>query len=113
MSNLKMYMGYSRAGGSEFGAVLIFAHTVREARIVGFTELLTDEYIDFAANLIPHENTWLLENADQDKLKNNIPHVIDNPKTCNDCELWGHSKILDNGSCEECENEILWGLKDE
>ncbi|MDQ7818716.1 MAG: hypothetical protein RDU14_16945 [Melioribacteraceae bacterium] len=106
-TKLKPYMGYSRAGGSKEGAVLIFAHTAREAKKLTFPELKgwcgDQEWIDVAVNRLKGE--WLYAEADQEMLKNNIPHVIDCPKsTCKQCECWG-SKLNEEGICEDCIEE--------
>ena len=106
---LKSYMGYSRGAGSEEGAVLIFAHSVKEARKVGWNKLgsdLTDEYIDFAARLI-RKAPWLREEANAIKLANDEAHVIDNPKSCVECEKWGVYPIGEDELCEECRDDQL------
>lgn len=102
---LNIYMGYSRYGGAEEGAILIFAHTVREARSIGWRILPLDtEFIDFAA-LRLRNNDWLYEEANQDKLMAGIPHAIDDPNTCQACEHWGASPIGNDGFCEGCRYE--------
>jgi hypothetical protein len=101
---LNTYMGYSRGAGPEEGAVLIFAHSVREARRVGWNSFgseLTDEYIDFAATRI-RKSPWLNEEADGLKFANDEPHVIDNPDCCMECGQWGQSPIGLDHLCEEC-----------
>ena len=106
---LKTYMGYSRATGAEEGAILIFAHSVKEARKVGWNTLgstLTDEYIDFAATLL-RNTPWLRDEAYGLKLANDQAHVIDNPKSCKECETWGMYPIGEDGLCEECRDDQL------
>lgn len=99
---LNIYMGYSRYGGAEEGAILVFAHTSREARAIGWGEAPFDtEFIDFAALRLRNKD-WLYEEANQEKLIAGIPHVNDNPETCSACECWGDSPIGDDGLCEEC-----------
>lgn len=90
---LKPYMGFSRAGGSVEGAVLIFAHNAREAKKVGWGSLVYDicdgEYTDFAVRLI-RDGEYLFSDADPEKLKADQAHVIESPKSvCSNCELWG------------------------
>ena len=101
---LNAYMAFSRNAGSEEGAVLVFAHSVQEARVVGWkltaTEL-TDEYIDFGAKRIRH-SPWLIKEAIQIKLLIDEPHVIDEPLCCAECGLWGQSPIGEDGFCEDC-----------
>jgi hypothetical protein len=110
---LNMYMGYSREMGPGEGAVLIFAHTAREARKIawaGFVFLDTD-YLDFAVNRLWNKD-WLYEEADQDKLDADTPHVIDSPKGCESCWHWGHEPIGDDDLCNSCRHEILENMVD-
>lgn len=105
---LNIYMGYSRAGGSSEGAVLIFAHTVKEAKKIGWyicSDMMVDEYIDMAVNRLRNED-YLYAQADQEKLDNSIAHVIDNPKICIECETWGSSPIGDDGFCDTCRSML-------
>ena len=99
---LKPYMGYSAFAGEEEGAVLIFARTAREARKIGYqaASFITDEYIDFAVHFM-RNSTFLYADADQAKLRNNIPHVIDQPTLCKCCEFWG-MELDAAGLCENC-----------
>lgn len=110
-TKLKPYMGYSRAGGSEEGACLIFAHNGKEAKKLAFEELKgwfdEQEWIDVAVNRLKGE--WLYQEADQENLKNNFPHVVDNPMTCKKCETWGHETYID-GVCEDC-RELIEDIK--
>ena len=106
---MNMYMGFSRAFTPIEGAILIFAHTAREARKVGWNGFgfeLTDEYIDFSVRRIRSSHKWLFLEADRFKLAAGIPHVIDNPRTCKMCEMWGHAEISEDGLCEDCKAEI-------
>jgi hypothetical protein len=43
----------------------------------------------------------LYKEADQEKLEQNIPHVIEDPAACKTCEMWG-SPIDENGFCSQC-----------
>ena len=106
-TELKPYMGYSRAGGSAEGAVLIFAHTAREAKKYAFEELQgwysDQEWIDVAIKKLKGEH--LYKEADQENLQKNIPHVIDCPKsTCKQCECWG-LELNEDGICSYCIDE--------
>ena len=101
-------MGYSRAGGACEGAVLIFAHNIKEAKKIGFyamSGMITDEYIDTAVNLIREE--FIYEQAPEwskKKLADGIPHVVDNPLSCKGCNLWGY-ELNEDGYCEDCQAE--------
>lgn len=105
---MNAYMGFSRSLGAHEGAVLIFAHTAREAKKVGWYAVclfFTMEFTDMAVRRL-RDSDWLFLEANQDKLTNDIPHVIDNPHTCKCCELWGRAEILDNGLCEDCNADV-------
>ncbi len=99
---LKPYMGYSQVAGAQEGAILIFAHTVREAKTIGYpagNDLFLTDYIDFAVRLIKDDYNFC--DADKKLLAVDKPHVIDNPTSCKHCELWGFQ--LDSfGVCESC-----------
>jgi len=102
---MKAYMGHSITAGAEEGAILIFAHNCKEARKIGFpdaTYLFGSDWIDFRVKWLKQEAKWLLTQADQEKLKNDIPHVIDNPNICTICELWGSPMV--DGICADCRN---------
>ena len=105
---LNTYMAYSRGAGPEEGAFLIFAHSVQEARTVGWKSFgsdLTDEYIDFTATRI-RKSPWLFDEANAIKFANDEPHVIDSPKGCLNCGFWGQSPIGVDGLCEGCREEF-------
>jgi hypothetical protein len=105
---LNTYMAFSRNAGPEEGAVLVFAHSVKEARKVGWNALsgdLTDEYIDFAIRRI-RKSPWLFNEANDLKLANDEAHVIDNPKSCGHCGLWGIEPIGNDGFCDPCREEL-------
>ena len=104
MSKLKPYMIYSAGAGPEEGAMLVFAHSVREARKIGWQQGgndLTSEYIDLAANIL-RDCPWLYVEADQIKLLNDEPHLVWNIRFCEYCGQWGQSEIGEDGLCEEC-----------
>ncbi len=61
--------------------------------------------VSLASNHTEVLGEHLYKEADQDKLKNNIPHVIDNPRnTCKQCEYWG-SELNEDGICSNCIDE--------
>jgi len=101
---LQAYMIYSRFLGPSEGAGLVFAHSVREARKVGWQRTsgdFTDDFLDFAAKRI-RNSPWILGEANVNKLASDEPHVIDNPRSCSICEHWGHSPIGNDELCEDC-----------
>jgi hypothetical protein len=103
---MNIYMGYSRAAGSEEGAVLIFANTARQAKPLAFYSVigeLCDSYLDVAVRRLRKE-PWLFK----EQLKD-TPHVIDDPKTCSSCHTWGQSEIGEDGFCNDCREEATHG----
>lgn len=102
---LKTYMVYSRFLTPSEGALLVFAHNVQEARVVGWQATsgadLTDDYLDFGACAMKGRD-WLFAEANQEKLSQDIPHLVWDIKSCDECEKWGHSPIGDDGLCDEC-----------
>lgn len=103
---LNMYMGYSAGAGTKMGACLIFAHSAKEARKIGWQEtngMFADEYIDYAVRIL-RGSEWLYKEANKDKLANDIPHVIVDVRSCKNCGLWGISEINEDGLCIMCED---------
>lgn len=104
-TKLKPYMIFSRTAGPMEGAFLAFAHTEREARKIAgqcFLEIV-DSYIDIGARLMRNK-PWLFDDANAEKLANNVPHLIDNPASCHSCFMWGASEII-GGLCADCAAE--------
>jgi len=105
---MKAYMGYSRELGVHEGAVLIFAHSVKEAKRVGWgvmSGMIADEYTDMAVRLI--KDDYMFRQTYQwskNKLEHDEPHVVDSPPSCKGCELWGFD-LNDDGYCSDCEVE--------
>lgn len=102
---LHTYMIYSRSLGSAQGAFLVFAHTGREARKVGWPYAeMTDQYIDLAVMRI-RGSTWLFDQANKEKLNRDEAHVIDDPKSCSSCFFWD-APIGDDGLCSDCREGV-------
>lgn len=94
--SLKMYMGYSGFNGQSEGAVLVFANTAKEAKRLTYENgLVVDEFIDARARLL-QEDRFLRAQQMFD-----YPHVIESPKVCKHCELWG-KEMHDDEQCEDC-----------
>lgn len=99
-------MGYSREAGSQEGAVLIFAHDAKEARKLAYPfvqDWFGDGWTDCAVMYLK-DRTYLFAEANQEKLTRGDPHVVDSPKVCKQCELWGFA-MDDNGICENCQDD--------
>lgn len=97
------YMIYSKPR-SEEGAFLVFAHNWKEARKAGYFHvmfLIGADYTDVAVRRLRNAD-WLFEEANKTKLENDEAHVIDNPKYCKDCNMWGQSRIGDDQLCDDC-----------
>lgn len=106
---LKMYMGYDVADGGSGGSVLVFAHNSNEARKLAYPfihDWLDARLKDVRTRLLTAEH--LRAEGIKAKLDADIPHVIDDPLICLNCELWGSKPIiLKNGTeiCEGCMEE--------
>ena len=95
------YIVYDDSIGPQEGAAMVFAHTAREARKVGYPECRDwhgTAWIDCRARRLPSE-PHLMEQAVSDQ-----PHIVHNPKTCERCGFWG-GKPLEGGGCEFCDAE--------
>lgn len=107
IKKLKPYMVFSRFNGPEEGAFLVFAHTVQEARVTawrsGDGNDLTDDYLDFGASLI-RKAGFLWNEANPILAAKNQAHVVRNVRSCDKCGMWGHSPILANGVCQDCQD---------
>jgi len=105
---LKPYLVYSRSLGSSEGALLAFANTVQQARVVAWKSFdardLTDDYLDLTAKLLRGRD-WLYEEGDSELLANNTPHIVIFVKSCNQCDYWGHSPIGEDGLCNDCRRD--------
>ncbi len=102
---MKIYIGYSRYCGPEEGAVLVFANNAKEARKVAYSSLvglgIVEDWIDCAVRWL-RESDFLFEQADNEKIWKGIAHVIDDPVTCKECEMWGGEQ-LEDGTCSMCD----------
>jgi len=100
---MKPYMAFSRGAGPGEGAVLVIANTARQAKSLVWEHCScfnVEDWIDQSAILI-RNNKGILALADQEKLRANVPHVIDNPEGCIKCECWG-IPLSESGLCEIC-----------
>lgn len=82
------------------GAVLVFATTAREAKKVGFSALdWCDEWVDVRVQ-------WLKDDGHLRHLwDGETEHVVESPPTCQTCQLWGTSELID-GVCEGCREYV-------
>ena len=107
MKLLKAYMGFDRGNGPQEGACLVFAYDAKTARRLTWGILRwwfgDAEWIDCAVKWIKTPPDYLyIEEANREKLANGIPHAIESPECCSNCELWGGERN-DDGTCEYCE----------
>ena len=102
---MKAYIGFSRFCGSEEGAILIFATTVKEAKKAAFPSLLSlgivEDWVDVGVRWL-RDSEHLFDQVDKWSLTDNKAHVIEDPATCLNCGLWG-GELLDNGKCTFCD----------
>jgi hypothetical protein len=111
---LKAYMAYDAELGSRDGAVLVFAHNIREAKRLGHpfvAEWTSGSWIDTRVNIIKNAQFLFNTEANKDKLLSDTPHVVDSPNACESCQLWGN-ELNANGLCEDCQDEEDVELKE-
>ncbi len=105
--SLKMYMGYV-ADSIEEGACLIFAHSAKEARQIGWPIVDSWFMCDFlymrVKKIENKKHEYLYKEANQEKLRCGESHVIESPESCARCNMWGMSEVT-GGICEECLEE--------
>ena len=102
---LKIYMAYDEE--PQEGAILVFAHSASEARKVSFPVLQSwfmTEWIHANIRLV-RDGEYLRSQATPEKLAADIPHCIDSPTICKDCELWGTGELNERGICPDCQHE--------
>ena len=94
-------------GDMEEGACLVFAHNVQEARKVAWKEVswieeaAGGEWIYVRAKLLPREEwDYWFTIADQEKLKKEVPHAIEDPPACKKCGYW--TVLNKDGLCKRC-----------
>ena len=100
---MRAYMAYSRDLGSEEAAFLVFADSARAAKKLVWPEArytLVEDWTDLAVRWIKR-SADVFPLADQQKLSSGIPHVVDEPLVCENCELWG-AGINKDGKCNLC-----------
>jgi len=103
---LKPYLVHG--GDPKGGACLVFARRVAEAKKVAWKEVswieeaAGGEWINVRAKLMPREewNYWYSV-ANQQKLKEGIPHAIECPPPCKKCGYW--AVLNEEGLCEYCQ----------
>lgn len=95
---LKPYIVHVRDMPEE-GAALVFAHSAREAKRMGFDTIagwFTVSYIEIVAHRLRRHEAYLRTLATSAE-----PHVIESPPSCRRCELWGNP-IDGEGICVIC-----------
>ena len=108
MTNIKLkpYMGYSNLAGSAEGAILIFAHNIKEAKRIGWRGMpgdICDVFTDMRVEYLPNCEYLFNQVAQwsKEKISKDEAHVVDNPSCCNGCNLWGY-ELNEKGYCESC-----------
>ncbi len=100
---MKPYVAFSRAAGSEEGAILVIAHTSREAKKLAWQSgevWNSDGWTDLAIKLIIEDHNSM-PLADQEKINRDIAHTVSEPVACENCDLWGSGLDCD-GMCSWC-----------
>lgn len=110
---MKAYMVFSRGCGPEDGAALIFAHTAKEAKRMAWKASCMDfeSFTDLGIRLM-RDTRFIIPLADQNKLKADIPHIVDSPDGCLVCGHWGAGLTIDGlcGNCNEYPGPNLTAL---
>jgi len=103
MKRLRPYMAYSHAAGSGEGAALVFDFSAKGAKLRAWRQCgwdISSEWIDLYVKWIRNESN-VLPLANQEKLANNEPHIVDAPAPCSSCNMWGVGLDSD-GRCSWC-----------
>ena len=103
-----MLRAYMVSDGHPYeAACIVFAHTAREARKVGWATI----HSWTSCNFIQVKAKWLSDSehifaqADREKLVLGKSHVVECPMVCSNCQQWGY--VLDaDGYCEGCAEAI-------
>jgi hypothetical protein len=69
-------------------------------------EWFGSDFVDARVKLLNHSEHLFKTEAQRDLLDKDEPHVIDSPKICNSCELWGEP-FDENGRCPGCAEEAM------
>ena len=106
--DLRMYLVHD--GYPVEGCVLVFAHSHKQARVLGWKAIQpwNDEarWTDVRAYWLREpKHSYLRASA-----RSAEPHAIDDPPSCSHCELWGTGEILD-GECAECREAAAGALE--
>lgn len=105
---MKLYIVYDIPGGSPEGACLVIAYTAKKAKNIGYPiirDWFDTEWVDMGVRLLKEHTDYLIRaEVNEDLFKKGIPHVIDNPKCCPNCENWGGGEIID-GKCYYCRED--------
>lgn len=106
MSGLSPYMGFV-AGAREEGALLVFAHDVRQARRLAWPTLRDwfDGVLYIDARVRRVRGTHIFTEADPEAFREGRPHVVESPTSCDRCMLWGQP-IGGDGLCPDCRAEV-------
>lgn len=102
--SLRAYMVFDRGAGPEEGACLVFAHTSAEAKRIGWREVegwLGSEWTEVGVRWMRRDTEWLAEQEGVDL--EGEPVLVDSPKACSECDMWGRSPLNDKGRCELCD----------
>ena len=99
---LRAYSVHNREAGPGEGALLVFANTAGQAKKLGFgtvNDWFDSEWHEVAAHWLRQSEEYLAEQEGVDL--EGEPRLIESPKGCQRCELWGEP--LDSEQvCESC-----------
>jgi hypothetical protein len=95
-------MIFSRGVGPQEGATLAIASSAKEAKRLAWKRsgLDFDDFTDLGI-LRLWDAGKVLPLANQEKLKAGIPHIVDDPVSCQVCHYWG-AGLTSEGLCGNC-----------
>jgi hypothetical protein len=105
---MRAYMLFDCASCPGEGAVLVFAHSARDAKRLGWRtikEWTGSEYL-VVARPLPGKEVWLAAQEGVDL--EGEPRMIGSPQCCDRCDLWGTAPLSQLGGevvCETCADE--------
>ena len=103
---MKAYMVFDREGGTAEGAVLVFANTAMNAKKMAWKALeswTSAGWIDVRVRWLRDEEVWLAQEEGVDL--DSRPCVIESPRSCVRCDLWGRTTLDRNQVCGFCRVE--------
>lgn len=97
------YVAWDEMVGPRELAILVFAHTAKDARRMAYPVLcdfMDTHFLDVRVKRSKDDAAHLR--------KKEVPHIVDSPPVCERCEYWYTSPLSADGLCDDCEDEQAW-----